>query len=161
MLPVWLLLLCADTPVKLQVRLENLGNTILVGAYVNVAEVSDLGCKMGNTSTDDAVVLSGGDAATTATAIPPKNKVVCTGTFTFNQTEIDVNQASKSFEPVLHTTSAGVTQTTTGYADSYTASQSIPISSAPSMVVAVNATACVIPSILPMDAPSKQRPLIL
>lgn len=145
----------ADTPVKFQVRLENLGNTILRGAYVAVAEVTDLACKMGDATAIDDTILAGNTDATTATDVPPKMHVVCIGSFTFNQTELDVDQASKSFTPVLHTTSTGVTQTSTGFTP-YATSASTPISSAPSMVVWVNATACVIPSILPPDANSKR-----
>lgn len=148
----------ADTAVKLQVQLLNLGNTILKGVVVALPEVSGLTCKTGTTATPDADVLTSGTAVSAAIDVSPKNKVVCEGTYTFLQAELDVDQTAKAFTPTLTTTSTGTSMDNAALpADSYTASASIPLGAAASLVLTVDAANCVKPTIIPAGQTSKLR----
>jgi hypothetical protein len=149
------LLLHADTPVNLQVRLENLGNTILKGVVLAIPQVANLTCRMGAAGTADADILSTGTSVAAAVDVAPKTNIVCTGSFTFDQAELDIDRASRSFAPALTTTSTGVEQVTTGYVDGYATLVTVPIRSVPTLTVSVDATACVKPAIIPADATSE------
>jgi hypothetical protein len=150
------LLLHAGTPVNLQLRLENLGNTILKGVVLDIPQVTGLACFMGAAGTADADILSSGTSVAAAVDVLPKTNIVCTGSFTFDQIELDIGQALKSFTPTLTTTSTGVDpNVTTGYTESYTTTVTVPISSVPTMTLAVDAAACVKPAIILADATSE------
>ena len=152
---LWPLFLCcgAGTVVWMQVQLVNLGNTILRDVDVAVPEVSDLVCWGGLTSLDDAAL----DVAfLTNDTVAPGTKVVCNASCNFNQTELDKPQASKAFTPALTTTTApAAVMDNAGLAAGYTASATVSINAVPMLYVAVNATACDIPYIIPADATSK------
>lgn len=135
---------------KVQVQLVNLGNTLLEGVSVTVPDVSDFACKAGASSVADADLTAAYDA--TAAVVAPAHKVVCVGSFTFDQAELDKDQSSKAFTPALTTTTTSTTAVTNSFVDSYGTTASISIGSVPAVVVSVDASACVIPSIIPSGA---------
>lgn len=157
-------LFVADTPIKLQVRLVNLGNTILQGAVPDVPLVSDLACKSGLDTATDADVTASGTPMVDAASwdVGPGKKAVCVGSYTFLQTELDVNQVAKAFTASATPTTAiagAITLDNAAMSDGYAASTpgaSINIDSAPALVVTVNASACNIPTIILSGDTSKE-----
>jgi hypothetical protein len=149
----------ADTAINAQVQLINVGKTILKDVVLSVPAVTDLACSTGPTATADDEVLTAGTAVTAALDINPHSKVVCSGSFTFTQMELDKNQAAKGFTPVLQTSATGFTPlaAASGYADSI----SIPVSSSPALQLTVTAVDCVTPSILPSNANSEWGPRLM
>lgn len=144
----------ADTTVKMQVQVVNVGNTLIKGLEVTVTNLTDLDCKWGLQSATDADVLAAANVMnSTTTEIGPDQKVVCVGTFIFDQAALDVNQNTMVFIPTVVTTSND-TKDTSAPSD-YTATASVPIAAVPALVLTVNATACIIPSIIPAGEQSE------
>jgi hypothetical protein len=137
----------------MQVQVVNTGNTILQGIQVSEANITSLVCKSGASTALDTAVST---AFTASDPVPHGHKLVCLGTYTFTQEELDLDQNSKAFTPALtSTTTPAVQRETSGYDTGYGASATVAISAVPALVVSVNATACSIPSIIPADAQSK------
>lgn len=91
-----------------------------------------------------------------ATQSPHGHKLLCLGTYTFTQEELDIDQSSKVFTPaVATTTTPTVGVETTGFDAGYGVSATVSISSVPALLVSVNAGACSIPSIIPPGAQSE------
>lgn len=145
----------AGTPVNLQVLSVNLGNTFLENTEVSVPEVTDLSCMEADGTTADADVTAVGTALIGPSSIPPKTKLLCVGSFIFSQTELDKNQPSKSFTPAVNTSTSAAAMDNAALGGSYTPALLVSIGAQSSLVIAVNATACSIPSILPSDANSE------
>lgn len=144
---------CAGTTVQMQVQVVNTGNTILQDIQVSEANISNLVCKSGASIAADTAVST---AFTAGDPIPHGHKLVCLGTYTFTQEELDLDQNSKAFTPaVASTTTPAVQRETSGYDAGYAASATVSISAVPALVVSVNATACSLPSIIPPNTQSK------
>jgi hypothetical protein len=138
----------------MQVQVVNVGNTLIKGLEVTVTNVTDLDCKWGLQSATDADVLASANVTnSTTTEIGPLEKVVCVGTFIFDQAALDVNQNSMVFTPTVVTTSNDTKDTSAP--SGYTATASVPIAAVPALVLTVNATACEIPSIIPAGEQSE------
>jgi hypothetical protein len=144
----------ADTTIDLQVQLINTGNIILQDVTVALSDVSSLACKSGlATDTDTAVTSSSATFTPGTDEVNPGSKVVCTGSFLFNQAALDVNRASMTFTPSV-TTAAPTPVASAASTDSYAGTATVQISAAPALVVTVDAAACVKPSIIPSGSSS-------
>jgi hypothetical protein len=139
----------------------NTGNTNLQVTSLSVTSgvntnVAVLTCKAGFTSdADDAVA-----ASFTTGGVAPGHKVVCTGTFTFLQTLLDTDIASKVFSAsaaasVAGTVSASISSSAAAADNSYAATTSVAIVAAPVLDFTVNAAACSKPTIILAGATSK------
>jgi hypothetical protein len=140
----------AGTTIQLQAQVVNTGNTDLHGVQLSEPNVSSWVCKSGSSSTTDSTVSTSGTAFTAPGSIPHGHKLVCLGTYTFTQEELDIDQSSKVFTPaVATTTTPAVVVETTGFDTGYAVSTTVSISSVAALLVSVNAAACTVDSIIP------------
>lgn len=130
----------------MQVQLVNIGNTLIKDLDVTVQNVTNLACKWGAKTDTDAAVLASANTVSAATEVTPLQKVVCEGTFMFDQAELDVDQNTRAFTPVV-TTSSG--HSLDSAPAGYTATATVSLAAVPALVLTVNATDCSIPSIIP------------
>jgi hypothetical protein len=141
---------CAGTVVTVETIYTNTGNTHLPGSTVSVNDVTPLVCKIGDSSVTD--IYTSGTDFTVAGQVDAGKTLVCQGSFTFSQAVLDDNTAAtKTFMP---TASATNLASSTLIAAGYTQSIDVSIVAAPSYSIALNASNCVTPSIIPDSATS-------
>lgn len=142
------------------VLLENLGNTNLDGVYGGLPGVADLACGSGAANLNDSAIIATAaplSANNNGTAtVAPRTKVVCQCNFTFEQQELDKDQSSRRFEPWVNMSTLGATTDASGLgASGYAEAVIVPIAASARLIVAVNASACIIPSTIPAGANSE------
>lgn len=136
----------AGDTVNLQVQLVNTGNLILQGVAVTLSNVTNLVCKSGDAANADSLATT---TFTAPAALNPGKKLVCTGSFLFDQAAVDVDQPSLTFTPSVADTTTPTAVASTASTDSYAASTTVTVSAAPALLLTVNAVNCVKPSIIP------------
>jgi hypothetical protein len=123
----------------------NTGNTHLPGSTIAVNDITNLACKVGVSSAAD--IFTSGDPFTLLGQVDVGKTFVCQGSFGFTQAVLDANTAAtKMFTP---TASATNKASSTVIAAGYTQSMDVSIVAAPSYSIALNASNCVTPSIIP------------
>jgi hypothetical protein len=151
------LLHTAGTTAKLQVLMINTGNVHLASTNVFVDGVTDLACKSGTNATADATVLSSGTAFTQNSQLAVDHKLVCTGTYTFTQEDVDANVTNKQFfvnasasnegvarfepEPLVSPTPEDVTV--------YQGSTYVVVAASPALDITIDLLGCIKPSVIP------------
>jgi hypothetical protein len=157
-----LLALPAGTTAKLQVTMINTGNVHLAGAHVSVAGVADLVCKSATNATADTTALASGTPFTQNSQLAVGDKLVCTGTYTFTQADVDANVTNKQFNITAGASNDGVTRTepeplispTPADVDVYQATTSVIVAASPAVDVTINVTDCVKPGYIPQGETS-------
>jgi hypothetical protein len=140
----------------------NTGNVHLSTVNVSVPGVTNLACKSGTNATADATVLASGTAFTQNSQLTVYHKLVCTGTYTFTQADVDANVTNKEFfvnvsasnegvarfepEPLVSPTPEDVTV--------YQGSTYVIVAAAPALDITIDVVGCIKPSIIPSGATS-------
>lgn len=149
LLLLFLLSMPGDTT-TLRVVLENTGNTHLQSTSLSVATVANLACKSGDLGGAADDIFSGGTSVSIAgpLQVDAATKLVCEGSFVFNQAWLDANSAaSKIFTVAAAAGNTGLAHNASGVFG--TDSASISVAAAPAMLTEVAAGSCQAPPIIP------------
>jgi hypothetical protein len=155
-------MLLAGTTAKLQVTMINTGNVHLAGAHVSVADVANLACRSAINATADTAALVSGTVFVQNSQLSVGDKLVCTGTYTFTQADVDANVTNKEFNITAGASNAGVTRIdpeplvspTPEDVDVYQATASVIVAASPAVDVTINVTGCIKPGYIPQGLTS-------
>lgn len=156
-MPLCRMCLLAGTTAKLQVVMVNTGNVHLAAAHVSVGGVTDLACKSATSETADSAALAAGTPFTQETQLSAGHKLVCTGTYTFTQADVDADVTSKQFSISAGASNDGVVRSepeplvspTPANVGVYQATASVIVAASPAVDVTIDVLGCVKPRFIP------------